>query len=146
MKRIIFILTALFILLSAPTTQGSPEILINNSNLKLNNDPIIQNGVVLVPMRGIFTALGANVEFNSVNQIITITKGSSQDFTKIILVIGQKDANINNKSYRLLVPAKIINGSTFVPLRFVSQALGANVNYNGNIYMILLQKPLAFFA
>lgn len=49
--------------------------------------------------------------------------------TVIILKIGG-GANVNGKNIDLDVPAKIVDGRTLVPLRFISESLGATVNYD----------------
>ena len=88
--------------------------------------PITQNGRVLVPMRQIFEKLGAFVQWNGGSRSIDAQKGTTQ----IRLVIGDTNATVNGTIRTLEVPAQITNGATMVPLRFVSEAMGANVQWN----------------
>jgi len=88
--------------------------------------PITQNGRVLVPMRQIFEKLGAYVQWNGGSRSIDAQKGTTQ----IRLVIGDNNATVNGTLRTLEVPAQIANGATMVPLRFVSEALGANVQWS----------------
>ncbi len=88
--------------------------------------PIEQNGRLLVPLRGVLEKMGAYVQYDSNSQTVTAFQGES----KISLPIGQRTATVNGRDVTLDVPAQVVNGSTMVPLRFVAESLGAQVNYN----------------
>ncbi len=77
----------------------------------------------LVPIRAISEAFDANVIWNDRERKVTIKLNS----TVITLIIGNREAKINGKSVFLDCPPMIINGRTFVPLRFVASAFGATV-------------------
>jgi len=83
------------------------------------------NGRVFVPLRGVFEDLGAYVKWNTATQTIDATKGDTQ----VRLQIGNSMASVNGRNVALDVPPSIIGGSTMVPLRFVSEALGADVDW-----------------
>ena len=86
----------------------------------------IVQGRFLVPMRGIFEDLGANVVWDGNTRTVTGKKGN----TSIILTIDSNLARVNGENIKLDVPATIIKGRTFVPTRFVSEALGADVKWD----------------
>lgn len=88
--------------------------------------PFMQNGSVLVPLRGVFEQLGAGVNYNNETRTIEATKGQID----VILRLGQSTAYINGQAQPLLQPPLVVNGSTFVPLRFVAQSFGAIVNWS----------------
>ncbi len=88
--------------------------------------PTQQAGRVLVPLRGVFEALGAFVDYNNATQSITATRGD----TRVQLTIGSARAYVNSAARALDVPAQVQSGRTLVPLRFVSEALGATVLWN----------------
>jgi hypothetical protein len=88
--------------------------------------PVSQGGRVLVPLRGVLEKLGAYVQYDSAARVITALKGD----LNIRLPIGGRQATVNERPVSLDVPAQIVNGSTLVPLRFVAESLGANVEYN----------------
>jgi hypothetical protein len=118
---------------SLPTVQpaGTPlsegiRVLLNDQPLAFDQPPVILNGRTLVPLRVIFQALGAAVSWDQATQTITATR----DDTVIVLVIGLPVANRNGQPVTLSQPALILNGRTLVPLRFVSEALGAEVNWD----------------
>ncbi|MHB1456566.1 MAG: DUF3300 domain-containing protein, partial [Armatimonadota bacterium] len=75
--------------------------------------------------RGIFEALGARVDWNADSRTIHAT-GSDTD---VELIIGDRNAMVNGQTVRLDTPAMILRGSTMVPLRFISEALGADVKW-----------------
>jgi Copper amine oxidase N-terminal domain len=88
--------------------------------------PIYKNGRVLVPLRGVFEALGADVRYDEERRSIRATSGSND----IRLMIGDRDARVNGVTQELDEPAMIIGSSTYVPLRFVSESFGAQVRWN----------------
>ncbi len=87
--------------------------------------PEMVGGRVLVPLRGVFEQMGAYVSWNQVTQVVTARK----DSTNVHLRIGSTMARINGTDMPIDVPARIRDGSTLVPLRFISEALDANVEW-----------------
>jgi hypothetical protein len=108
--------------------QDSPRMQVNGQPFRPANEPIVQDGRVLVPLRGIFERLGANVDYNRRDRSIV----ARRDRTTVRMALDSPHANVNARHVMLDVPATAYNGVTYVPLRFVSEALGANVNYNSN--------------
>ncbi|NLC08198.1 MAG: hypothetical protein GX755_09595 [Syntrophomonadaceae bacterium] len=90
--------------------------------------PTMENNRILVPVRKIFEALGAEVSWEGETRTVIATKGK----TKVELPIGSTRAKVNGKNVKLDVPAKIHEERTLVPLRFVSQALGGKVSWDAN--------------
>lgn len=99
---------------------------VNGKRLITDHPAILEKGSTLVPMRGIFEQLGATIEWNQKAQTITATKGD----TKITLTVGQKTAVVNGKPVTLDTAPKVADGTTLVPLRFISQSLGAKVSWD----------------
>ncbi|WP_347723535.1 copper amine oxidase N-terminal domain-containing protein [Lysinibacillus capsici] len=131
MKKLRFIIPLLFCLFlglginNASASEGV-SIYINGEKQSFSNQAIVENGSTLVPLRGIFESLGANVQWNQSTQTIDASKGN----TKVWLKIGSKNAKVNDSAVNLSVPAQVKNGKTLVPLRFISESLGANVQWN----------------
>lgn len=88
--------------------------------------PLQSNRRVLVPLRGVLERLGAYVTFDAATQTVKAVRSETQ----INLPINSLTARIGERVVRLDVPARVVNGSTLVPLRFVAEALGAAVSYN----------------
>ncbi len=99
--------------------------------------PVITGGTTLVPLRGIFESLGAQVEWDPATKTVKASKGG----TTITLRIGEKQAAKNGVVVPLAQPAQILNGSTMVPLRFVSEALGSTVKWDGATKSIDILGP-----
>ena len=89
--------------------------------------PVIVNDRTLVPLRAIFEALGARIDWNSKTQ--TVTAANLKAKLRIVLTVGKESAEVNGESLTLDLKAQLINGRTMVPLRFVSQALGAKIDW-----------------
>lgn len=113
------------------------QVIVKNSFLSMDQPPIVKDSRTLVPLRAIFEALDAFVEWNNFEQKVTATKGA----TTIWLVIGDKTLHINEKTITLDVPAQIVNGRTLIPVRAVAEALDCTVNWNGDKkYVIIIPK------
>jgi Copper amine oxidase N-terminal domain/WXXGXW repeat (2 copies) len=113
-----------FILLLGAPAQAQVSITINGNPVNVYPAPIIQTGRVFVPLRGVFETLGASVVYS--NGQINAT-GNGND---ISLQIGSTQATVNGSPQTIDVAPFIIGASTYVPLRFVSQALGAGVAWD----------------
>jgi hypothetical protein len=99
---------------------------VNGAPVNFNGPaPIEQNDAVLVPLRGVFEAMGAGVVYDPATRTISARKGASF----VVLPIGSNEATVNGQAQELSQPATVIDGSTFVPLRFVAQALGGYVEW-----------------
>lgn len=101
-------------------------IYVNGKRIYFDVSPQNENGRILAPMRQLFETLGAQVEWNEEKRTVYVTRGK----TKIELPVGKKTARVNGKTVTLDVPARIVEGRTLVPVRFVSQALGAKVKWD----------------
>jgi hypothetical protein len=92
----------------------------------LDAPPIIVNGVTFVPLRFIGEALGAEVTWSPALQVVFLVRGSS----RVQLTVGSKLAIIDGRITQLLEAPRIQNGRTMVPLRFISEAFGADVTWD----------------
>ncbi|HZH98311.1 MAG TPA: stalk domain-containing protein, partial [Fimbriimonadaceae bacterium] len=108
------------------TAQGNINVSVDGKRVQFTDmTPREMNGRVLVPLRGVFEEMGANVEWNAGTRSVTAIHGD----TDVRLRIGDRAATINGRTEMLDVPAMLIAGRTMVPLRFVSEALGADVQW-----------------
>lgn len=90
-----------------------------------DQQPTMVNGRVMVPLRGVFEHMGANVEWFPETRTV-IAKNAS---TEIRLPVGSMTAWVDGRSIPLDSPAILRNGRTLVPLRFTAEALNANVDW-----------------
>ncbi|WP_182303756.1 stalk domain-containing protein [Cohnella cholangitidis] len=102
---------------------------------KLDVEAYSVDGSTMVPLRAIFEKLQAEVKWEQSSQSITAKKGS----TTVKLRLNDTSAQVNDKSVTLEVPPMDIKSSTFVPLRFVSEALGAQVAYDSKRQIVAIQ-------
>lgn len=123
---IAIIAAGLFLVASSPALAGI-RVQLNGQEVAFDVPPRIDNGRTLVPLRAIFEALGAEVNWDGQARKVIATRGA----TVISLPVGASTASINGKPVNLEVPARIVDGRTLVPLRFVSEALGAQVSWDG---------------
>jgi len=108
------------------TTSRSARVMLDGQPLATSVPPLVRGGVTLVPMRDIFEALGATVVWVGETQEIRARKND----TDIWLQIGNRTARVGESPRPLTEAPRIYQGSTLVPLRFVSEALGANVSWD----------------
>jgi len=125
MKRLIIILLILLLLLPY-SSFAAVNVTVNGNGLSFDVPPVNVEGRILVPLRAIFEALGASVEWNSEEQQISAYK----DDITIILSIDNKVALVNGQPITLDVAPKNINGRTMVPTRFIAESLGAEVKWD----------------
>ncbi|RYG24277.1 copper amine oxidase N-terminal domain-containing protein [bacterium] len=109
---------------------------VNVNGKSLSEGAMIRDNRVLVPMRPIFEALGVPVQWFPENRKVVATQGS-----KIVsLVIGENFA-YNPNPIPLDYPPRIVNGRVMVPLRFVSETLGAKVSWDGDAKVASVTMP-----
>jgi hypothetical protein len=111
---------------STPAAAQSIRVIIDGSPVFFDQSPAVIGGRVLVPLRGVFERLGAFVQWDQQSNTVTAVRGDTQ----MALVIGSRQATVNGRAVILDVPALIVGGRTLVPLRFVSEAMGARVDWD----------------
>lgn len=121
---------------SMATAQAAPRVELNGQHLATSVPPIVMHGRTLVPMRDIFEALGATVNYNSLTRGIT----AKRDSTRVKLQIGNRAAQVNGQTVNLETAPMINRGSTLVPLRFVSESMGATVNYSAARRLVSINR------
>lgn len=111
---------------AAQTAAPYVGVFVDGAPVAFDQPPVITNGRVLVPLRGVFERLGATVAWDPASQTVLAQSGA----TSVSLRIGSPQVFVNGQPQMLDVPAMLIGGRTLVPLRFVSQALGAGVTWS----------------
>ncbi|MGB9667229.1 MAG: stalk domain-containing protein, partial [Candidatus Cryosericum sp.] len=112
-------------------TVGSPIITVNGLSKKIDaqgSTPVIKNSRTLLPIRTLIESLGGTVSWNSSEQeVIVNLHGHS-----MALWIGKTTALVDGSKVSLDVAPMILGGRTYLPLRFISEHLGASVDWNAD--------------
>ncbi len=117
----------------APVQAQSVNVVVNGGTITFDQPPIERAGRVFVPLRGVFERLGATVVYAN-NDINAQGNGRS-----VHLHIGSTAATVNGQTVYMDVAPFLVGARTLVPLRFVAQALGANVNWNASNNTVYIQ-------
>lgn len=137
MKKIAALLTAVAAAASMTVSAfaAAPSVYLDGTRMTFDAEPFIEGDRTLVPLRAIFEACGADVVWDQDTltamgaKEITAEDGTTSVST-VVLQIGNKKAYIDGNEVELDVPGKVVSDRTFVPLRFVSEALKAKVDWN----------------
>lgn len=124
--------------ISQPIDNKTIKVYINGKLQLLDQPPLLKGNRTMVPLRGVFEALGAEVQYKKQTGQIFIRK----EKLNIGLKINSKTVILNGQIKMIDEPAFVENGRTLVPLRFIGEALGADVNWdaNQNTVFIIAEK------
>jgi hypothetical protein len=118
---------ALLSLFLASPAGAQIQVDVNRRPVNFGNvGPARIGGRVFIPLRAVVEALGAEVRWEAATQTVHGSKGTRE----FALPIGSRTAQVNGRTMDLDAPARLISGNTMVPLRFVAEALGAEVEWN----------------
>jgi polyhydroxyalkanoate synthesis regulator phasin len=107
-------------------------VAVNNNLVKFDAPAYIKGGVTLVPMRAIAEQLECDVAWDGDTQTVTVTKGD----TVIEITAGSTAVLVNGTPVEIDVPAGITCGRTYLPLRFLAEALNFTVTWDGDNELI----------
>lgn len=130
MKKIVALFLSLLMVFSLTTAtfaEAKPiTIRVDDAELNFGSaDLLIENGTVLATARPLFEALDLNFYWEQQTGELTVTK----DGTTVSLRINESVAEWNGEPQELLVPARSVEGLTYVPVRFISEAYGYEVDW-----------------
>ena len=120
-------------------TIGQAAADINGMSYTLDAAPFIdaEANRTQVPLAFIGKALGASVDWKAETRQVTITDGGKE----IVLTIDSKNALVNGQTTEIdSAPKIVLPGRTFVPLAFISETLGAKVNWNPDLRQITITR------
>ncbi|MGC8690674.1 MAG: stalk domain-containing protein [Caldisericum sp.] len=118
---------------------GNTSFTVNGEQRYLDSPPVIKNGRTLLPIRAIIEALGGTVKWIADTKTVVIELGNNS----IMLQIGNANALVNGNNklidpQNLKVVPEIINSRTMLPLRFVAENLGCDVQWDGTTKTITI--------
>lgn len=117
-----------------PSATSEIKIIVSGKEIKPETPAYIENGRTMVPLRFISEALGEKVDWNAETKSVIIGDN------KAVLAIGSKEIDANGKKIAIDSPAVIKNSRTFVPLRAISEILGAKVDWDGATKTVSITK------
>lgn len=143
-KKIVGIILMSSIAISTMTTATAENdnpitVIINGTPVDFskydNVTPYIENDTTLIPIRAIAEGLNCKVNWDGEKRTVGISGAK-----EIILTINSDTAVVDNQNISLDVPAQVINDRTFVPLRFISESLGAKIEWDEALNVVTIQE------
>lgn len=134
LKKFASLLLTLFLFISMVNPvcaeDNSIKVQLNGEKVLFEVEPRMINNRVLVPMRTIFERLGADVQWDGQNRVVTAKKAG----TVVELAVDSRNASITKngeeKKIQLDVSPIIVKGKTLVPVRFIAESLGVQVGWD----------------
>ncbi len=105
---------------------GDSVIKINGADVEVETPFIAGEGTTLVPLRVITEAFGAKVEWIAETRSIRLEYRE----VNVLLQIDNQTAQVNDHTETLQVAPMLVNNTTMVPLRFISETFGADVGWD----------------
>ncbi len=96
---------------------------------------LVRGDTILVPLRSVFEAMGANVAFNRTTQTVKVSKPGAD----VSITVGKSEVNVNGERRPLDVPAELYRGNVLVPLRVLSEGMGAYVAWVANKRIVVVR-------
>ncbi|MBA1335031.1 MAG: hypothetical protein HPY66_0653 [Firmicutes bacterium] len=112
------------------------KVFVDGKKPEFDVPPVIRDGRTLIPVRAVVSSMGAEVDWDPEEKIVTIVK----DGKTITLKIDSQEVYVDGEPFTLDVPATIIDGRTLVPGRFVSEAFNALVHWIGDYEMVVIDQ------
>lgn len=138
-KKLSAILSAIMLVLCFAKSAGAINVIMNSSFVKFpDQEPVVENGVTLVPVRPIAEALGLDISWDESKQLVTLKGGSFF----IELTIGSDAARTSSGEKKLSAAPKIIGGRTMVPLRFIAETMGLTVLWSDEYQRVIINGKI----
>ncbi len=104
--------------------------------------PKLANNRTMLPARFVAENLGASVEWDGEKRVVTVTGKNIKTGEEVVIVItiGAETATVNGESVKLDSPAFIENNRTYTPIRFISENLGADVEWDDEAKRVTITK------
>lgn len=113
------------------------DIYVSVNGQKVNfegTQPQMMGDHVMVPLRGVFEKMGADVDWQSSSQTVMARRGE----TRVELRINNNQAYVNGRAVPVQYPPIMVEGSTMVPIRFISESLGAYVDWDDSASTVFI--------
>ena len=140
MKKTAVFVTAAALSFSAAALADTPKVFYNGVEMTFDVAPYISEDRTMVPFRAIFEKAGAEVTWDEETQTVIAVKQEGDSAKSITLQVGNTTAFVGSEGKALDKAAEIIGDRTFVPLRFVMEALEAEVTWDQESYSVYITE------
>ena len=140
MKKFISVIISLCILFSVSLSAYAEKpisIKLGGNELKTDVAPILVENRTMLPVRAVFEAIGAKVDYIAAERKVVATK----DDTVVTFIIDSTIMTINGAEKVIDVPAMVKDNRTLVPVRACVEAFNLKVEWNGNTRTVIIRKP-----
>ncbi|MGA8532507.1 MAG: copper amine oxidase N-terminal domain-containing protein [Candidatus Tumulicola sp.] len=96
---------------------------------------LVKGGTLLIPLRSMFEQMGATVSYDAASKTATVTKPGSE----VKVTVGKPEVLINGESRPLDVPPMIYQGNVLVPVRVISEGMGAYVQWVPDQHVVVVR-------
>ena len=114
-------------------------VYVNNEKVEFDVNPVLENGKTLVPLRGVFEKLDAQVDWNK-NIMQVVIKDENNE---IAMMLGKNKVMVNGEIKDVDSKTVMINSRTFAPLRFIGETLGHDVRWDGSTNSVYITKNVS---
>lgn len=120
-----------------PRAQSNIRVIVDGDRVAFaDQGPVMDHARVLVPLRGVFEQLGATVEWHAAERMILAQANGKT----INIEIGKAFATIDGTQVPMDTPARVVRDRAMVPLRFLSEALGATVDWRAAELTVIIHS------
>ena len=138
---------------AAMAADNNPAVYVDGREIFFDDQAaVIKDDRTLVPARGVFEAMGATVDWDAEARQVKVTNADESAMVRLTIdnaemkvydlsglfaaLLSGQDFHAPETVVTLDVPAQIMNDRTMVPLRAISEAFGADVDWNGEVYCV----------
>ncbi len=121
---------------SVQAAEQDIQVFVEGKPVSFQKAPFLSEGTTLVPFRALFESLGLTIEWKEETRTVV----GSGDGIAIELQLDNNTAAVNGEKLTLSVAPRSVDGFTFVPLRFVGEATGRQVEWEGATLAISIGK------
>lgn len=136
MRKIITVILLSTMLCIPAFSESRIKILYGKNEIACDVSPTLVNDRTMVPLRAIFEAIGATVEYDDLSRKIT----ASTSDTTVVLHVDSDKMLVNNREITLDSPAFETNGRTLIPLRVCSESFGLKVEWFDKARTVKIKK------
>ena len=100
---------------------------------------LVRGGTILIPLRSMFEQMGATVSYDAASKTATVSKPGAE----VKVTVGKPEVIINGESRPLDVPPMIYQGAVLVPVRVISEGMGAYVQWVPDQHVVVVRYIVA---